>query len=449
MRDFLILPHEEDTARKAISHALANGAQKVRITLSKSVMDLVGTLDGEIDKVSHCMDRSLAISLFVDGRFGSFSTNRLDDKEIGPFIDKAIDTVRMLAADEFRTLPDKGRKATDATGGMELGLYDPAYDTVSSTDRVKMAMDAILGKAGEEKPSKLISEEGEYSDSCYDSIVMDSEGLYARHTETSFEYGVEMTVEDGEGNRYSGYWWHAAPFLKDLEIAGCGRKAYERACSQIGSKEVESGKKTLVVDSEVASKLVTPVLNALGAYALQQNNSFLRDSLGKKVFPEGMTINDRCRNYGETGSRLFDSEGVATKDSAIIRNGVIEQYFVNTYMSGKMGIAPTIEDATRPKVEPFPKPGLDRENIMQMCGEGILVTGFNGGNSNSATGDFSYGIEGFAFKDGKIQHPVSEMLITGNFITLWNNLIAAGDDARLCMSKLTPTLAFAEVDFSA
>ena len=86
---------------------------------------------------------------------------------------------------------------------------------------------------------------------------------------------------------------------------------------------------------------------------------------------------------------------------------------------------------------------------MKKCRNGILITGFNGGNSNSATGDFSFGIEGFAFKDGKIDHPVREMLVTGNLVDLWNGLIAVGDDARLCMSKLIPTLAFENVEFSA
>jgi PmbA protein len=84
-----------------------------------------------------------------------------------------------------------------------------------------------------------------------------------------------------------------------------------------------------------------------------------------------------------------------------------------------------------------------------LCGSGILVTGFNGGNNNSATGDFSYGIEGFAFEDGVIVGPVREMLITGNFISLWNHLIAAGTDSRPCKINAIPTLAFSDVDFSA
>ena len=124
-------------------------------------------------------------------------------------------------------------------------------------------------------------------------------------------------------------------------------------------------------------------------------------------------------------------------------------------MSRKMGIAPPIEDVMRPALEPCVAPGLekpsklDREGIMALVGDGILVTGFNGGNSNSATGDFSFGVEGFLFKEGKIVHPVRETLITGNLKTLWNNLLAAGDDARLCKSKIIPTIAFKDVDFSA
>ena len=69
----MITPEEIALARHAIDHSLALGAQKVRVTLNKSLMELVGTLDGQIDKVSHCLDRSLTIALFVEGRYGGRS----------------------------------------------------------------------------------------------------------------------------------------------------------------------------------------------------------------------------------------------------------------------------------------------------------------------------------------------------------------------------------------
>jgi len=293
------------------------------------------------------------------------------------------------------------------------------------------------------------------ADSIFDTLTLDSNGLKCRHTETSFEYGVEITVKDAEGNRYSGYWWDSTPRISDLKISTCCETAYQRAMAQIGPKGIPSGKYNMVVDSENSSRLVTPLTSALGAFALQQKNSFLLDTIGKKVFPEWMTLVDKPLTKGQTGSRLFDSEGVASRETPVIEKGVVKEYFVNTYMSNKMGIAPTIEDVMRPVLEPCVAPGLlkpprmDKDGIMALVGDGILVTGFNGGNSNSATGDFSFGVEGFLFKDGRIVHPVREILITGNLLTLWNNLLAAGDDARTCKSKIIPTLAFKEVDFSA
>ena len=86
---------------------------------------------------------------------------------------------------------------------------------------------------------------------------------------------------------------------------------------------------------------------------------------------------------------------------------------------------------------------------MKFCGSGIYVTGFNGGNCNPVTGDFSYGVEGFAFRNGKVMHPVREMLITGNMIELWNSFIAAGSDARESARWQIPSVAFENVSFSA
>ena len=127
---------------------------------------------------------------------------------------------------------------------------------------------------------------------------------------------------------------------------------------------------------------------------------------------------------------------------------MVKTYFLNTYIAAKMQANPTIEDATRVKLLPVGG-SKTREQLMDQVGDGILVTGFNGGNSNPATGNFSYGIEGFLFRNGHPVHPVREMLITGNFLRLWGNLIATADDARPCLSKLIPTLAFRDVDVSA
>ena len=331
---------------------------------------------------------------------------------------------------------------------MELELYDPEYETLDEQKRKSLALQYCLDMKQRTEGYRIISEEGEYCDSEFDSISLDSQGLFCRHRETSFEYASEVTVEGEDGTKSSSYWWTSSSRLKELAYKEIGQIALRRAVSSLGAGSIKGGKYRMVVDSNVASKLLTPLLNALNGFSLQQNNSFLMDSLGQKVFSEKMNLVDRPHIKGESGSRLFDSEGVRTKDMDIIRNGIVNTYFINTYIAEKTGFKPTVEDSTRVQLLPYPEQGLSLEEILQRCGEGILVSGFNGGNSNSATGDFSYGVEGFEFKDGKIRKPVSGMLITGNFIDLWRHLLYAGADYRPCMSKLIPSLAFEDVSFS-
>jgi PmbA protein len=312
---------------------------------------------------------------------------------------------------------------------------------------------------------------------------VDTQGTEVLHAETSFEFFTELTIQDSSGRKYSGGWWEAAPLLKDFHPEKVAPAALEEAVMQIGPRRCRSGKYRAVIDSEVSQKVLNPILNALNAFNIQQKNSFLTDALGKQVFPAGLDIMDMPRIPGEACGRMFDSEGVATSNHYIVKDGVVQEYFVNTYMANKLGVAPTIEDATRPYIPAFwrdtlrtgagsagippsnagslpltmPKvarlpegvpPQADRQTLMEAMGDGILITDFCGGNSNPATGDFSYAIQGYRFKDGKIAYPVREMLITGNIVDLWSRLLAAGDDARRCRAKLTPTLAFDAVDFS-
>ncbi|MBO4525662.1 MAG: hypothetical protein J5692_03615, partial [Bacteroidales bacterium] len=242
---------EKTLTRSCMAMALEAGADKVRVTLSKSSMDLVATLDGEVDKVTACQDRSLEICIFADGRYGAFSTNRLEEAALRKFVGDAVQTTRMLAPDPCRDLPAPERQTKAAVTGLELGLYDSGYEGITAADRRQQALGAsVWPSAG--KGWKLISEEGEYSDNLEDSYVIDSGGLEALHTETCYSYGVEVTIEDSRGRKYSGYWWDSCVFGRDLDGAAIGRKALEAAIAQIGSCSIPGGKRTLVLDSEIS-----------------------------------------------------------------------------------------------------------------------------------------------------------------------------------------------------
>ena len=86
-------------------------------------------------------------------------------------------------------------------------------------------------------------------------------------------------------------------------------------------------------------------------------------------------------------------------------------------------------------------------HLMRQYPEAILVTDFNGGNCDPTTGNFSYGIEGFLLHEGEIVQPLSGMNITGNMLTLWQNLVGKANDADPWETELIPSLAFDDVAF--
>ena len=460
----MITEEEKALADSSIDMALEAGASAVQVTLDKAKTEIIALLDGEIDNIRQTGDRALTFKVFADGKYGVFSTNRLEAKSVRELLKMAVENVRLLAPDKFRRLPDKEETAKDAIRGDEMELCWDGYDSVTAEQRLDMARRVSVfnefSTESTDRDWKLVSEEVEYNNTLTDTYLTSSDRIGCRQIETSFEVCSNVTVEDKEGNKYSGLWWDYSISPEKVLASDCGHKAVMQAAGQIGQVNVNGGKYRMVVSRRVSGRLVQPVLNALSGRAIQQKSSFLTDTLDKKVFSGGLTILDRPREKGKSGSILFDGEGRACLDRDIIVNGVVKEYFINTYMSGKLGMPATSESANRPVVQPFvsEKTGaegnidltlLQEADVLALCGSGILVTDFNGGNCNSATGDFSYGVEGFVFENGEIKEPVSGMLITGNMKELWSNLLVAGSDPMDGFSRQVPTLAFDDVTFSA
>lgn len=685
--DFAISDAEREIADKSVQMALDAGASAVMVSLDKAKTEIYALLDGEIDNIRQTGDRSLTFNIYADGKYGTFSTNRFEEDSLRDFLCKAVETVRMLVADPFRGLPDKKDLATDAVNGDEMGLCWYGYDSVSRDEKLEMAKRvSVFGEfsaPSSDRNWRVVSEEVEYNNTLSDTYLTSSDGCRCRQTETSFEVSSQATVEDNDGNKYTGLWWDYDVSPEKVLASECGRKAVEMAVMQISPVNADKGKYTMVVSRLVSGRLLQPVLNALSTLSVYQKSSFLVDALGKQVFSKGLNVVDMPLEKGKSGAILFETDGRACRNREIITDGVVKENFTSIYMSRKLGIPPTSSCPNRPVLLPFVSEallggerggghcgvsgagfggyglggdcgevsgdgreadlgvasgagfgaasgggrgtelagglgaelgavnggergvelgvvngggrgvelgaasddgrGVDRgemsgsglggdcgevsvdvfgavngggrgtglgavnggecgaelggersgghcgvsgdgrdasglggvsgdgrgveldvvngggrgvglsaasgdghgaelgavngagcgteladglgaerglkadsfvneiaqRDILDLCGSGILVTDFNGGNCNSATGDFSYGVSGFLFENGKITSPIDSMLITGNMTDLWSNLLAAGSDPVPGMSRQVPTLAFRDVTFNA
>jgi PmbA protein len=250
----------------------------------------------------------------------------------------------------------------------------------------------------------------------------------------------------GKGDaRPESYWYDVALQWNELQKQGIGKKALERTLRKLGQQKIQSGKYAMLVDNLNVGRLLSPLISAMYGSRLQQKNSFLLDKLETKIASEKLTLIDDPHIPHAIGARWFDYEGVATVKRPIIEKGVLKTYFIDTYISKKMNIAPTVSE---PSILSFELGNKSFDQLLASLQKGIWITGFNGGNGNTSTGDFSFGVEGFLIQNGKIVKPISEMNITGNLLTLWNNVIEIGNDPRLNSSQRTPSILFDKVDFS-
>jgi len=444
------LNHNISTAQFALDAALEKGCNDVRITLNESRQNTFTFRNDQLDRLQQATSSSLFLQLYVDGKYGTFSTNKTDRKELLDFISKGVEITKLITEDKDRGLPDKNLYYRGGGEGKDLRQYDNLYSDISTEQKINIAKECnyeILGK--DERILNVTSEFSDYEDY---NLIIDSQGFMGETEQTGFTISTDCSVKGEKDARPEGWWYESSLFFNKLYYKGCGERALERALKKIDPKKLRSGRYNMIVENTVSSKLVAPIISALNGANIQQNNSFLQNKLGEKVFSPLLEIYDDVHLPESFGARYFDSEGVATKPMKIIDCGIINTYFVNSYYSKKTGLPVTIDSPSVPECYVAGEKNCniikDLNFLLNKSVNGVLVTGFNGGNSNSSTGDFSFGIEGFYFENGECLFPVSEMNITGNIISLWNSIIEIGNDPRTSNRWLIPSLLFENVDFN-
>ncbi len=429
-------------AKWAMEYAVQNGALQASVSISSNNSSSIEVRDEKIDRLEEANRNSMRISLYVDNKYSVHSTNRLNNRDdLGRFISEAIAGTKYLSEDEFRTLPDPG--LCYKGGGKDLNILDTEFGTVYPQQKIDHAFameKEVLGK-----DERIISVTSSYRDGLSGHVMVTSNGFEGDSENSYFSLSTSVSVKSGDARPESG-WSESAIFHNRLPPEGIGEKALKRALDKIGQEKIKSGKFPMIVENRLVGRaLLSSLISALDGRSIQQKDSFLMNMAGEKIASDLLTLTDDPFIVSGRGSRYFDREGLATKKRTIIHRGVLKEYYIDTYYGKKLQMNPTSGDTTNLVFNPGEK---DLDGLIADTDRAILVTGFNGGNSNGTTGDFSYGIEGFLVENGKLTQPVSEMNITGNFKQLWKNLVAVGSDVYENSSWMTPSLVFDNVDFS-
>jgi PmbA protein len=427
-------------AKWAMNHALENGAQQASVTISNNRSSSVDVRNQQIDKLEQAIQSNLSVRLYVDNKFSVHSTNRLKKEDLARFIEEAIAGTRYLSEDEFRTLPDpslyfKGDQK-------DLKTLDTGFDNYDPQQKIDLAFQAEKEVFG--KDDRIISVSASYYDGLNERLMVTSNGFEGDTANSYYGLNAQVSVKGGDA-RPESYWSESAIFYDKLEKKNVGKKALDRALQKIGQDKIASGKMKMIVENRQVGRIFSPLISALMGSAIQQRNSFLVDKQGEKVFSEKLTITDDPFIEAGRSSRLFDNEGLATKKRPVFDKGILKNYYIDTYYAKKLEMDPTSGSSTNLVFETGDK---NLEQLLAAVDKGIFVTGFNGGNCNGTTGDYSYGIEGFLVENGELTQPVSEMNITGNMKELWANIGEVGNDVNKNSAWLVPSIMFEGVDFS-
>ncbi|MDR1340277.1 MAG: TldD/PmbA family protein [Prevotellaceae bacterium] len=437
----MISAEHKALAGEAMQFALDRGAGAARVSIDAGSSSAFEYRDKNLDKLQQASENRMEIELFVDDRYGSCSTNRMEKTGLFKFISSAIESSRYLDRDPMRTLPDPSRYYTGRM--FTLDTFDEKFEKINVDTKLALARNMVDEIYGNDP--RIISITAEYGDGDSFLYMIASNGFEGETAHSSYSLYSTVAMKDGGDARPSSSWFESALHFDQLIRDNIGRKAYERTLQKLGQRKINSGKYPMLLDNTQSAYLLSPLLSAMNGRALHQKNSFLINKLDEKIISDRITIVDNPHIKGAFGARMFDGEGVATVKRNLIEKGVLKTYFIDTYNAAKLNMEPTVSSPSIVNLDPGTR---SHEQILDSIDRGIWVTGFNGGNSNGSTGDFSFGIEGFLIEKGKPTKPINEMNITGNMLTLWNNIQEIGNDPRLNSSRRIPSLLFDNVDFS-
>ncbi len=269
-------------------------------------------------------------------------------------------------------------------------------------------------------------------------------GSYART-----DRAISIAAISGEGaNMERDYNGEGRVFQADLpDAAEIGRIAGERAVARVGARAPATGQYPVLFDERVSSSLVGHLLAAVNGASIVRGASFLRDKLGARVLPEGISLIEDPHRPRISGSRPFDSEGLPTARRAIVEDGVLTGWTLDLASARKLGMASTANAARGTSSPPSPSAGNvaltqgpeTREALIAGMGTGLLVTSLIGSTINPNTGDYSRGAAGFWVENGEIAYPVNECTIAGNLIDMLSRIVPA-NDARPHHSRMVPSI---------
>ncbi|MDR3394445.1 MAG: metalloprotease PmbA [Parasulfuritortus sp.] len=417
-----------DLAGKVLDLARTAGGTAAEVEVSEGFGQSINVRKGEVETIEFNKDKGVGVTVYLGQRRGHASTSDFSVDALSRTVDKALAIARFTAEDDCAGLADADLLARDFPS---LDLHYPWDLSVEAATEMARVCEstalAVDGRITNSEGAGVSIQESQF-------VYANSLGFMGGYPGSRHSLSCAVIAEDDSGMQRD-YWYTTAREAGDLASAeSVGQRAGERAVRRLNARKLETRQCPVLFEAPIATGLIASFVSAVSGGHLYRKSSFLLDSLGTQVFPSFMQIEERPFIVKGLASAPFDSEGVATRDRDVVKDGVVEGYFLSTYSARKLGMKSTGNAGGNHNLI-VPSTGESFDELLRKMGTGLLVTELLGHGLNMVTGDYSRGVAGFWVENGVIAYPVEEITVAGNLKDMFMGIQAIGTDTEVRGSR--------------
>jgi PmbA protein len=409
----------------ALAEARSCGASQAEADASLARGLSVTVRLGEVETIEFHRDRGLAVTVYFGQAKGSASTADLRPQAVRETVQKACAIARHTSEDPCAGLADPAELAQTIP---DLDLHHPWE--LEAEQAIELARECEA--AGLQCDARLKnSEGGSVNTGSAGRVHGNSLGFLEGLTSTSHSISCALIAQQGEDMQRD-YWYSVSRNPTGLaQPAAIGKRAAERALRRLGARQLSTRRSPVLYVPELARGLLGHFVGAIRGPSQYRRASFLLNAAGEQVFPGFLNIVERPHLLQGLASSPWDSEGVATRDRDLVRDGVLQGYVLGSYSARKLGLKTTGNAGGIHNLLLSSGEHGSFDELLRRMGTGLLVTELMGQGVNGVTGDYSRGASGFWVENGAITYPVHEITIAGNLRDMLRSIVAVGDDVDL------------------
>jgi PmbA protein len=400
---------------------------------------------GQVETLKESGSKSIGVRVFFGQRAASTYSSDFSPAGIERMLKSALELAKITSEDPFAGIPEAS-KLGSLPG--DLNLYHEDVYSLPGSERIDYARRAEKA-ALDTDPRIKNSEGGSFDAATGRKVLANSHGFVGEYRRSYCSVAAVPIAQDEQGNMQRDYWYSVARSLAKLDSAEhVGKEAARRTLRRLGARKVKTAHVPVVLDPMVANSMLEHIFEGVNGDSVYRGASFLAGKLGQTIASPNLTVIDDGTMTGGFGTSPFDGEGIPTRRTIVIENGVLRSYLLNTYTAKKLGLE-TTANASRglagtPGIGPgnyFLEPG--RKTPQQLIGEikdGLYVTEFLGHGANLVTGDYSRGASGVWIVNGELAYPVEEITVAGNLKDMFMNISEIASDLEFRGSVASPTI---------